>query len=114
MVDRGSKSEDEWFRLNEQELLETARQARLKREQERAAKEKAEETKRLKDLHFMKCPKCGMDLQTVKHGDVDMETCFNCHGIFLDAGELQRLQKQLAHENSGKWMGAVLNLFKNK
>jgi hypothetical protein len=56
MVDRGSKSEDEWFRLNEQELLETARQARLKREQERAAKEKAEETKRLKDLHFMKCP----------------------------------------------------------
>ena len=29
MVDRDSKSEDEWFRLNEKELIETARQARL-------------------------------------------------------------------------------------
>ncbi|HEX8538756.1 MAG TPA: zf-TFIIB domain-containing protein, partial [Cystobacter sp.] len=40
--------------------------------------------------------------------------CFNCHGVFLDAGELERLQARAGHENDGKWMGAVLNLFKNK
>ncbi len=62
----------------------------------------------------MKCPKCGMDLQALKRGEVEVDTCFNCHGIFLDAGELDRLVQHMGHENSGKWMGAVLNLFKNK
>ena len=98
MVDRGSKSEDEWFRLNEQELLETARQARLKREQERAAKEKAEETKRLKDLHFMKCPKCGHDMKEEKLESVTIERCTRCEGIFFDAGELEAVFRQQAEQ----------------
>ena len=41
-------------------------------------------------------------------------TCFNCHGVFLDAGELDQLINQHGHEGSGKVMGAVLNLFKKK
>ena len=98
MVDRGSKSEDEWFRLNEQELLETARQARLKREQERAAKEKAEETKRLKDLHFMKCPKCGHDMKEEKLESVTIERCTRCEGIFFDAGELEAVFRKQAEQ----------------
>jgi len=98
MVDRGSKSEDEWFRLNEQELLETARQARLKREQERAAKEKAEETKRLKDLHFMKCPKCGHDMKEEKLESVAVERCTHCEGIFFDAGELEAVFRKQAEQ----------------
>ena len=56
-------SEDDWFRQNEVELLETARRARLARQAEREAKEKAEERQRTKALHFMKCPKCGHDLR---------------------------------------------------
>ena len=39
VVEQDRKREDEWFLENERQLLETARQARLKREQERAAKE---------------------------------------------------------------------------
>ena len=96
MVD--SKSEDEWFRLNEQELLETARQARLKREQERSAKEKAEETKRLKDLHFMKCPKCGHDMKEEKLDSVTVERCTRCEGIFFDAGELEAVFRKQAEQ----------------
>ena len=98
MVDRGSKSEDEWFRLNEQELLETARQARLKREAERAAKEKAEETKRLKDLHFMKCSKCGHDMKEEKLENVTVERCTRCEGVFFDAGELEAVFRKQAEE----------------
>ena len=63
MADQDNKREDEWFLRNEKQLLDTARTARLKREQQRAAKEKAEETRRLKDLHLMKCPKCGHDMK---------------------------------------------------
>jgi Zn-finger nucleic acid-binding protein len=55
-----------------------------------------------------------MDLQTLKQGHVEIDTCFNCHGVFLDAGELDELVKQHGHEGSGKVMGAVLNLFKKK
>ena len=53
MVDQDNKREDEWFLRNEKQLLDAARTARLEREQERAGKEKAEETRRLKDLHLM-------------------------------------------------------------
>jgi len=98
MVDRDSKSEDEWFRLNEKELLETARQARLKREQERAAKEKTEEAKRLKDLHFMKCPKCGYDMKEEKLESVTVERCTHCEGIYFDAGELEAVFRKQAEQ----------------
>ena len=54
--------EDEWFARNEKEMLEKARVARAKREHERAESEALEERQRAKQLHFMKCPKCGHDL----------------------------------------------------
>jgi RNA polymerase-binding transcription factor DksA len=98
MVDRDSKSEDEWFLLNEKELLETARVARLKREQERAATEKAEETRRLKDLHFMKCPKCGHDMKEEKLESVTVDRCTRCEGIFFEAGELEQVFRQQAEQ----------------
>jgi uncharacterized protein len=98
MVDRDSKSEDEWFRRNEKELLETARAARLKREAERAAKEKAEETKRLKDLHFMKCSKCGHDMKEEKLDGVTIDRCTYCEGIFFDAGELEQVFRKQAEQ----------------
>ncbi|QRN95250.1 zf-TFIIB domain-containing protein [Archangium violaceum] len=105
--DKPSSTEEEYFAREE---IEKKRKLALEQAHSLAAQQREE----LKKLHWMKCPKCGMDLQPVKHGDVEIETCFNCHGIFLDAGELGRLQQQMSHENSGKWMGAVLNLFKNK
>jgi len=83
--------EDEWFVRNEKELLETARAARLKREQERVAREKAEETKRLKDLHFMKCPKCGHDMKEEPLEGVSIDRCTHCEGIYFDAGELEQI-----------------------
>src|SRR5260221_12714510 len=54
VVDQDNKREDEWFLRKENQLLDAARTARLKREQERAGKAKAEETRGLKDPHSMK------------------------------------------------------------
>jgi hypothetical protein len=83
--------EDDWFKKNEQDLLETARKAREKREAERAAAEKADERKRLKELHFMKCPKCGHDMKEEAVDAVTVDRCTFCEGIYLDAGELDTL-----------------------
>ena len=82
--------------------------------QTRALKIKEEtdvaERKRLKDLHWMHCPKCGMKLQEVKFKAVDADVCFSCGGMFLDKGELEQLQ----HERQPGAMAAILNWFKDE
>ena len=96
--------EEEYFAREE---IEKKRQLALKQAQALEAQRKEE----LKQLHFMKCPKCGMDLHTLKQGSVEIDTCFNCKGIWLDAGELEQVTKQ---GKGGTVMGAVLNIFKGK
>ena len=101
MAESDRSREDEWFRKNEQELLESARRAREKREQERASHEKAEERRRLKEQHFMKCPKCGHDLKEEAVEDVMVDRCSFCEGLYLDAGELDKLLLHKADERRG-------------
>ena len=70
----------------------------------------AEEQRRLKDLHHMHCPKCGMDMHEVKYDKVDVDVCFSCGGIFLDKGELEHLATR---ETKGV-MSSILNWFKEE
>ncbi len=91
MVEIDRRNEEEWFRRNERELLEKARKDREKREAERAAGEQAEQRKRLKDLHFMKCPKCGHDMKEETLDGVAIDRCSFCEGIYFDAGEIEDL-----------------------
>jgi hypothetical protein len=100
-VDESKRREDEWFLKNEQQLLDAARVAREKRERERAAKEQAEERARLKALHFMKCPKCGHDMQEEVLSGVKVDRCTFCEGIYLDAGELDQLFLKKDSERKG-------------
>jgi hypothetical protein len=106
MSDRGtpgkpSTSEDEYFvREDAEKKRKLALQA--KREKESA------ELKRLKDLHFMHCPKCGLQMQEMRFRGVDVDVCFSCNGIFLDHGELEHLEKP---ESRGV-MTSILNWFK--
>jgi hypothetical protein len=90
-MEEDRRGEDEWFRHNEQQLLEAARVAREKREAERAREEKEEDRKRLRDLHYMKCPKDGHDMQDEELEGVRLDRCTYCEGIFFDAGELDQL-----------------------
>jgi hypothetical protein len=94
-------SEDSWFKRNEQQLLDAARLAREKREAERAQAEKEEDRKRLRDLHFMKCPKDGHDLQEEELEGVRLDRCTFCEGIFLDAGELDQIFSKREEERRG-------------
>lgn len=105
-IEKPSSLEDEYFAREE---IEKKRKLALKQAEETAAKEREE----LKKLHYMKCPKCGFDLQALHRGKVEIDTCFNCHGIWLDAGELEQLVGA-GSEQSGGVMRAVLNLFGKK
>jgi uncharacterized protein len=106
MSDRGtpgkpSTSEEEYF------VREDAEKKRRLAIQAKKDKE-AEELKRLKDLHYMHCPKCGLQMHEVKLRGVDVDVCFSCNGVFLDAGELEKLEKP---ETRGI-MSSILNWFK--
>ncbi|MBI4460268.1 MAG: zf-TFIIB domain-containing protein [Acidobacteria bacterium] len=79
-----SEQEEEYFAR--QEI-----QRRLQEQAKRAQAMAEEEKKRLKDLHFMHCPKCGADLQEEMLKEVAVDICPNCRGIWLDAGELEKL-----------------------
>ncbi len=102
------RREDEWFLQNEEHLLRSARQAREKREKERAAHEKAEERRRLKELHFMRCPKCGHEMKEEKLQGISIDRCTFCEGIYFDAGELEQvLGKKTNEERRGLFRSLV-------
>jgi len=106
MSDRGtpgkpSTTEDEYF------VREDAEKKRRLAQQAKKDKEAAE-LRRLKDLHWMRCPKCGLEMHEVKFRGVDVDVCFSCNGVFLDAGEIEQLEKP---ESRGV-MSSILNWFK--
>lgn len=84
MIYKPSEKEEEYFKKQEIEKLK-----KLQEEKEKQLKE--EEKKKLKELHFMKCPKCGMDLQEIEYKNIKIDKCFSCEGIFLDKGELEEI-----------------------
>ena len=98
--DKPSKAEDEYFAR--QELERRKRVA-----QEQAAKMAEQEKADLRQLHYMKCPKCGMDLSEIDLHGVKVDQCANCGGVFLDAGELD----QLEHHEPGVF-NKVFSLFR--
>lgn len=62
---------------------------RKKREEERNEKMLLEEKKKLKELHYMRCPKCGMELIEISYKNLNIDKCSSCDGIWLDAGEFE-------------------------
>ncbi len=75
-----------------------------RKEFEKMQKIKAEKSKileieaklKLKELHHMRCPKCGMELVEIGYKSIMIDKCTGCQGIWLDAGELEsvcRLEK---------------------
>jgi hypothetical protein len=91
LAEQDRKREDDWFRQNERQMLEAAKKAREKREQERTAQEAEETRRRLKEAHFMKCPKCGHDMKPENLEAIEIDRCSFCEGVYFDAGELDQL-----------------------
>ena len=84
MTVKPSLKEDQYF--FEEELKRLLAKAR----QEQAAMAGTAK-KRLKELHFMHCPKCGQKLFAEKYGEVEVEVCGGCKGLWLDANELETI-----------------------
>jgi uncharacterized protein len=76
-----SEKEEEYFTR-----LEIERKRKL--DEERHGRLKEEERQRMKALHFMRCPKCGMDLQEIDFKGIKVDKCFGCEGLWVDAGDL--------------------------
>lgn len=79
-----SEKEEEYFLRQQAEKLK-AHAERVRKETEEA------EQKRLKELHYMRCCKCGMELTEITYRGVQIDKCFSCGGIYLDDGELEQV-----------------------
>ena len=98
---RPSEQEEEYFARQEAER-------RRKVAEDRQAAMQDEERRQQRELHFMKCPKCGMQLEEIAFGDVHVDKCFNCEGMWLDKGELERIQTK-----EPGFVGKLLGVFRS-
>ncbi|MBU1170495.1 MAG: zf-TFIIB domain-containing protein [Proteobacteria bacterium] len=81
-----SEREEEYFaRLEFEQKKKCEKDNRMKME--------SNEKQRLKELHFMRCPKCGMALIEINYNEIAVDKCSGCDGIWLDAGEMEAVSK---------------------
>ncbi len=55
--------------------------------------------------NWMECPKCGNQLAETRRGDVMVDACSGCAGVFLDKGELDLLLSQSKGTVLGRLFG---------
>ena len=77
MTRKPSESEDEYFAR-----IEFERRKKIEREKQQKLAE--EERKRLRDLHYRKCPKCGMDLIEIDYKSIKVDKCSGCDGVWKE------------------------------
>lgn len=90
LEDRARALENEYFRRQEQELIEKMR-AKLASEGNEAS--------------HNDCPKCDGKLVATDYENIKMDVCNKCHGVWLDAGELAQI---LHKDEGGGWFGRLL------
>ncbi len=101
-LNKPSGAEEEYF----------AREEAARREREataRAQKMAVEEREQLKVLHYMKCPKCGFDLNETTFRGITIDKCYNCGGVWFDDKELEAVA---GHEHNV--FQNIVKLFKTK
>jgi len=95
-----SENEDEYFaRQHAAQLRKLAG--------ERQARVEAEEREKARELHHMKCPKCGMDLTEINFSGVGVEKCFHCEGMWFDKGEIELIEKK-----DHGFVGRMIDIFR--
>jgi hypothetical protein len=89
-VKKTSNKEDEYSTRSEYGRLKKAEEAKQ-------AKLAGEERRKIQELHYMHCPKCGMSLIEIEYKGIWVDKCSVCEGIWLDACELDAV----AHMDKG-------------
>jgi len=98
---KSSKSEDEYFAKED---------AEKKKRLEQKIKDETTERQReeLKEICYLKCPKCAGDLNEILFRGVKIDKCADCNGVWLDDGELDKL----AGTEEGNVVRDFLGMFK--
>lgn len=105
MILKPSDKEQEYFiRLEAERIKQLQAEHRTKMAEE--------DRRRLKELHFMHCPKCGQAMATTTLGGVEVEVCPGCRGLFLDDGELDKLTEERARGVFASALGSLRRLWK--
>ncbi len=92
--ERGRALENEYFRRQEQELIQKLK-TKIAGENQTNTSERD-------------CPKCDGKLVETDYENIKIDVCNNCHGVWLDAGEMaQILQKDEDAGGGGGWFGRV-------
>jgi hypothetical protein len=97
--EKPSRNEDEYFAKQNAELI---REMRAKLDAERKKTEPSASTS--------KCPRCGGDLKEQHVDDVKIDECQDCHGVWLDPGELEQLRR--VNRSRGVSGGVLGSLFR--
>jgi Zn-finger nucleic acid-binding protein len=80
----GYSKEDEYFYRINRELIESKRKEldRTRAEQRASG---------VKSIHWMKCPKCGNQMDEVDFSGIHADQCSECQGVYFDHGEFETL-----------------------
>lgn len=100
VYDKPSHNEDEYFARRDAELIQ---QLRAKRDAEATAAERK--------AHLMRCPKCGAQLQETERRGIKLDVCPECHGMWVDQGEIDLLNKASAHHPMSHMMQDIISFF---
>jgi hypothetical protein len=103
-VREGISNEEEYFYRANKELIERKR-AEFDREK---GKETAQERK---SLHWMKCPKCGEDMNETELSGIKVDKCSACSGIYFDRGELELLMES---REPKRFLMTLRRIFRNE
>ena len=77
---------------NEEEYFIRLEFERAKKVEVELKKKMLEDEKNsLKELHYMRCPKCGMQLVEIDYRGMKIDKCTECNGVWLDHGELEAI-----------------------
>ena len=77
---------------NEEEYFIRLEFERAKKVEEALKKKMLEDERNsLKELHYMRCPKCGMQLVEIDYRGMKIDKCTECNGVWLDHGELEAI-----------------------
>ncbi|MCZ6627402.1 MAG: zf-TFIIB domain-containing protein [SAR324 cluster bacterium] len=98
----GYSGEEDYFYRRNRELLE-------KRRKELDANRGDEEKSERRSAHWMKCPKCGADMEEISLSNILVDKCTECEGIFFDHGELETL---LESQEQGGFLSGMRGIFK--
>lgn len=101
-INKPGAQEDQFFSEEDRLAIEKLRE-------KVNAEKKAREAEMLKQAHWMRCPKCGNEMEEVPYRTVIVDQCQNCGYVGFDKGELDIVAGHESH-----FFEHVLSLFKSK